>query len=349
MANEKKKSAPHDLQQTNGSFILCGVVSGTEKENFYRETKTKTDKPFRSVSFGVEFDKDKREYVSLGGMQRDQVVFSKRETINGQTKTVTEKVNWKDRFTFKKEGYSLLGVHLGLTKIKDSNGKEVNEKKIVVEFDACNEIGTHLKDGSSVFVRGKTEFSTYQDKHYTKFVPQQISLCSRDIDFEDEKFEPNARFTQTIIFMGIEKSADTEGKFIISGRVVGYNSIEDVEFVTYNSKLARTLKKALDPYNAIEIFGNISVTSNAEEVEEDDEWGESNKMERNNSPFIRELVVTGANKDSIDKTLYSEESVESAIAKLNAKANAEKEFDSNDDDWGSVDTNNSSDDDDEWG
>lgn len=348
MANEKKKSTPHDLQQTNGTFILCGVVSGTEKENFYRETKTKTDKPFRSVTFGVEFDKDKREYVSLSGMQREQVVFSKRETTNGQTKTVTEKVNWKDRFTFKKEGYSLLGVHLGLTKTKDSNGKETNEKKIAVEFDACNEIGTHLKDGSSVFVRGKTEFSTYQDKHYTKFVPQQISLCSKDIDFDDEKFEPNARFTQTIIFMGIEKSADTEGKFIISGKVVGYNSIEDVELVTYNSKLAKTLKKALKPYNAIEVFGNISVTSSVEEVEEDDEWGESNKMERNNSPFIRELVVTGANKDSIDKTLYSEESVESAIAKLNAKANAENEFDSNDD-WGSVDTSSSSDDDDEWG
>lgn len=348
MANEKKKSAPHDLQQTNGLFTLCGIVSGTDKENFYKEAKTKNDKPFRSVTFGVEFDKDKKEYVSLNGMQRDQVVFTKRETVNGQTKSVTEKVNWKDRFTFKKEGYSLLGVHLGLTKTTDNNGKEVNEKKVAVEFDACNEIGTHLKDGSSVFVRGKIEFSTYQDKHYTKFVPQQISLCSKDIDFEDEKFESNARFTQTIIFMGIEKSADTEGKFIISGKVIGYNSIEDVEFVTYNSKLAKTLKKALKPYNAIEIYGNISVTSNAEEVEEDDEWGESNKMERNNSPFVRELVVTGANKDSIDKTLYSEESVETAIAKLNAKANAEKEFDSGDD-WGSVNTDSGSDDDDEWG
>lgn len=348
MANEKKKSAPHDLQQTNGLFTLCGIVSGTDKENFYKETKTRNDKPFRSITFGVEFDKDKKEYVSLNGMQRDQVVFTKRETVNGQTKSVTEKVNWKDRFTFKKEGYSLLGVHLGLTKTTDNNGKEVNEKKVAVEFDACNEIGIHLKDGSSVFVRGKIEFSTYQDKHYTKFVPQQISLCSKDIDFEDEKFESNARFTQTIIFMGIEKSADTEGKFIISGKVVGYNSIEDVEFVTYNSKLAKTLKKALKSYNAIEIYGNISVTSNVEEVEEDDEWGESNKMERNNSPFVRELVVTGANKDSIDKTLYSEESVETAIAKLNAKANAEKEFDSSDD-WGSVNTDSGSDDDDEWG
>lgn len=348
MANEKKKSAPHDLQQTNGLFTLCGIVSGTDKENFYKETKTTNDKSFRRVTFGVEFDKDKKEYVSLNGMQRDQVVFMKRETVNGQTKSVIEKVNWKDRFTFKKEGYSLLGVHLGLSKTTDNNGKEVNEKKVAVEFDACNEIGTHLKDGSSVFVRGKIEFSTYQDKHYTKFVPQQISLCSKDIDFEDEKFESNARFTQTIIFMGIEKSADTEGKFIISGKVVGYSCIEDVEFVTYNSKLAKTLKKALKPYNAIEIYGNISVTSNAEEVEEDDEWGESNKMERNNSPFVRELVVTGANKDSIDKTLYSEESVETAIAKLNAKANAEKEFDSSDD-WGSVNADSGSDDDDEWG
>ncbi len=348
MSNEKKKSAPHNLQQTYGTFTLCGIVSGTEKENFYRETKTRSDKPFRSVNFGVEFDLGKREYVSLSGMPREQVVFTKRETVNGQTKTVSEKVNWNDRFTFKKEGYSLIGVHLGLTKTTDVNGKEVNEKKVAVEFDACNEIGTHLKDGSSVFVRGKTEFSTYNDKHYTKFVPQQISLCSRDIDFEGENFEPNARFTQTIIFMGIEKSPDAEGRYIISGKVVGYNSIEDVEFITYKPKLARTLKKVLEPYNAVEIFGNISVTSNAEEIEEDNEWGETNKMERNNTPFVRELVVTGANKDSVDTTFYSEETVEAAIAKLNAKANAEKEFDS-DDDWGSVGTGGSSDDDDEWG
>lgn len=348
MKNEKKKSAPHDLQQTNGSFILCGIVSGTEKDNFYRESNTGNGKPYRSVIFGVEFDKDKREYVSLMGMPRDQVCFTKRETLNGQLKTITEKVDWKDRFAFKKEGYSLLGVHLGLTKTTDSSGKAINEKKIAVEYDACNEIGTHLKDDSSVFVRGKIEFSTYQGKHYTKFVPQQISLCSKDIDFENEDFKPNARFTQTIIFMGIEKSAYTDGKYIISGKVVGYNNIEDVEFVTYNNKLAKTLKKALSPYNAIEVYGNISVTSSVEEVEEDDEWGEPNQMERNNSPFVRELVVTGANKESVDKTLYSEESVESAIAKLHAKVNAEKEFDS-DDDWGSVDTSSGSDDDDEWG
>lgn len=347
MSNEKKKPAPHELQQTYGTFTMCGIVSGTEKENFYRETKTESGKPFRSVNFGVEFDEGKREYVSLNGMPRDQVIFTKRENVGGQMKTAVEKVDWNDRFSFKKEGYSLIGVHLGLTKITDSGGNEVNERKIAVEFDACAEIGTYLKDDSSVFVRGKTEFSTYNGKHYTKFVPQQISLCSRNIDFKDEKFEPNARFTQTIIFMGIEKSPDTDGKFIISGKVVSYNSIEDVEFVTYNSKLAKTLKKNLKPYNAIEIFGNISVVSAAEEIEEDDEWGEPNKMERNNTPFVRELVVTGANKDSVDTTLYSEKSVESAIAKLNAKANADKEFDS-DDDWGTVDSDDDSDDD-EWG
>ena len=85
------------------------------------------------------------------------------------------------------------------------------------------------------------------------------------------------------------------------------------------------------------------------EIKEDDGWGEPNKMERVNQPFVQELVVTGADKDSIDTELYSEESVEGAIAKLNAKNKAQNEFSGkdSDDDWGSVGSK-ATDDDDEW-
>lgn len=345
---EKKNNAPHDLQQTKGQFQFRGIVTGTDKDNFYVNKNTQTGKPFRAISFGVEYDKDKKDYISLNGMERDNVFFSKRETVDGKTKTTVEKVAWKDRFNFKKEGFGLIGINLGLEKTTDTNGKEVNKKVTLVEFDACDHIKNCLEDGQSVFVKGNIDYSTYDNKHYTKFVPQQISLCSKDIDFEDEKFEPNHQFTQQIVYMGINKDKECKDKdrFIISAKIVGYSSIEDVEFVTYHTKLAKNLK-GLKPYTAITVFGDIDVSASVETVE-DDSWGESNKMERVNSPFVREMVITGADKDSIDDTLYSESSVESAIAKLANKDKANKEFGNDSDDWGTVGNNSSDDDDDEW-
>ena len=62
------------------------------------------------------------------------------------------------------------------------------------------------------------------------------------------------------------------------------------------------------------------------------------------------MVITGADKESVDTELYSEESVESAIAKLANKDKTNKEFgSSSDDDWGSVGGSSDDDDDsDEW-
>lgn len=348
--SEKKNNTLHDLQQTKGLFTFRGVVTGTDKDNFYKDTTTKSGKPFRSINFGIEYDKDKKDFISLNGMERDSVWFSKKDTVDGKTKVTTEKVAWADRFSFKKEGFGLIGVNLGLEKITDAEGKTINKREALVEFDACDRIKNCLEDGQSVFVKGSIEYSTYDNKHYTKFIPQQISLCSKDIDFEDEKFEPNHQFTQQIVYMGVDKDKECKDKdrFVISAKIVNYSSIEDVEFVTYNSKLANTLRKNLKPYNAITVFGDIDVSATVEEVEtEDDGWGAPNKMDKISSPFVRELVITGADKDSIDTELYSEESIESAIAKLANKDNANKQF-GNDSDWGSVDSSNANDEDDEW-
>ena len=348
---DKKNNAPHDLQQTRGMFTFRGIVTGTDKDSFYKEITTKKGKPFRTINFGIEFDKNKKDFISLNGMEKDNVFFSKKETVDGKTKVTTEKVSWKDRFSFKKEGFSLIGIGLGLEKITDSDGKTSNKKETLSEFDACDRINQCLEDGQSVFVKGNIEYSTYDNKHYTKFIPQQISLCSKDIDFDSETFEANHQFTQPIVYMGINKDKECKDKdrFIISAKVIGYSSIEDIELVTYKSKLANNLKK-LKPYTAITVWGDIDTVVGTEEVEdEDDGWGESNKMTKVNSPFTREMVITGADKDSVDTELYSEESVESAIAKLANKDKTNKEFGGDsDNDWGSINKDSSNDDDDEW-
>lgn len=345
---EKKNNKGLGLQETKGSFQIRGKLTGCDKDKFYTELTTSTGKPMRMVNVGVEIDKNKSVYISLNGMERDVVYFSKTEGKGKDRKTTTEKVKWADRFTFNKKDFRPIGINLGLTKVTDSTGKEVNDKKILIEYDACKYIADNAKDGMSVFVRGKNEFSTYQDRHQTRFVPSQMSLC-KDVDFDSEEFNVIGNFEQVIVFMGIE--TNDEGNSTVSAKIVTYNSIEDAEFIIdkSKSKFASTLRK-LKPYTALKVFGDIMIEHDIEEIEEDDDdgWGESNPMDRVNNPTKRILLITGADKDSVDTEIYSEEIIDKAIAKTKATENANKDFGSDDSDWGSVSDSELTDEDDEW-
>ena len=326
---EKKKGL--GLPQTRGSFQIRGKVSGTQKDNFYTEKITKTGKPWRSVNFGVEFANGSIVYLGLNGMERDSVYFSKR---NEEGKTETKAVPWKDRFTFAEEGYSIIGTNIGVKRILDAKGNEVNDKKRLTEYDACKEISDNLVDDKTVFARGNIEFSSYNDNHQTRFVPSQVSL-GKDVDFDAEDFRPTADFTQMIVFMGISKS-DDGSKFIVSAKIVNYNSIEDAEVIIKDAGLANVFRKNLKPYTSINVWGSISVERDTTEVEVNDCWGSKNKMERVNNPTVRELVIEGADPDTIDVTTYSEAEMDKAIEAVKAAKAAENDFGGSTEGWGST-------------
>ena len=63
--------------------------SGCDKDKFYTELTTSTGKPMRMVNVGVEIDKNKSVYISLNGMERDVVYFSKTEGKGKDRKTTT--------------------------------------------------------------------------------------------------------------------------------------------------------------------------------------------------------------------------------------------------------------------
>lgn len=338
------------LPQTRGSFQVKGVVTGTQKDSFLKETLTKkAQKPWRTLNFGVKTDKESTIYITLSDGEKDKVYFAKTETVDGKRKTDVQDIAWKDRFKFNKEGYRLIGVNTGVTKKVDEKGNEVNDKKMLTGYDACKEIADNLIDDQSVFVRGAIDYSHFEGKNGTvravKFVPNQVSLC-KDVDFEADDFVPTADFTQYIVFMGIEQDTDDKNKFIVSAKIVNYNSIEDAEFIIEDRTLATTFKKNLKPYTGIKVWGNILVTKDVEEVETTDCWGETNNMEKINSPTKRELLIVGADPKTIDKETYSEEAIEGALEKIKADKKAENEFGVSDE-WGSVDTSSETESDDE--
>lgn len=330
--NTKKKGL--DLPQTRGTFQVRGKVTGTERDSFYTEKITKTGKPWRSVNFGVQFKPEETISVGLNGMEKENVYFTKRGENGGKSETKT--IPWKDRFNFAEDGFSLIGVNVGVTKTKDAKGNDVNDKKHLTDYDACLEVSNNLVDEKTVFIKGNIEYSSYQDgetsKHSTKFVPNQISL-GKDIDFTAEDFKPNAKFTQTIVYTGIEKTED--GRFALSAKIVNYNSIEDVEFIVVDTSLANTFRKQLKPYTSINVWGDISVEKDITEVESTDVWGQKNDMKRVNNPTKRELIITGADPETIDTNTYSEAEIDKAIEMIKASKAAENDFGKQTDGWGS--------------
>ena len=329
-----------DLPQMRGSFNIRGRVTGTEKNNFYSERATKNGSVFRNVNFGVTYDNAKTVYLTEQGMPRDKVYFSKRDP---QTKkNETKAVNWSARNTFDEEGFKLIGTSIGIEKVPDENGTPKNLVKTMTEFDACEYLSEHLNDDMFVNVTGSLDFSSYVNKNgevrrKTQYMINRMYATKAPIDFDAEDFQPTNVFVQTIMFNGIEREIEDDaptGRFVLSAYIVNYKTIEPVDFIVENKTLANTFKKNLKPYNAIQVNGRISVKNMIEEVEVDDAWGTSNPMKRVNAPSVRELIITGADVDSLDVETYNEKNVNAAFKAIQNSQQAESDFGGSSD-WGS--------------
>ena len=352
---ETKKGRLFDLPETKGSFQLKGVVSGTEKDSFYKEKKTKTNKDMRTINFGVGYAEGSTLYVNLQGMEQENVYFSKKAEKKGD-KPETAKVPWADRFSYNREGFRLIGKNIGVKKKVDDKGNTVNDKKVLTDFDACKEVNDNLKDGASVFIKGNLDYSSLTDdngnkKTFTKLIPNQISLCS-DIDFSDDNYTQQNDFVQVIVFMGIDQEKENDnptGRFVVAAKIITYSNIEDVEFIIENKDLANKFRKSLKPYNAIQVSGHMVASTQTETVEDDDDnWGEEVSMEKVLAPTKREFIITNAKGSTLDKELYTEVNVTEAMSKIAQANKAENDFGGNasGDDWGEADLD--TDDDEAW-
>ena len=368
-----------NLPQTRGSFEMAGKVTGTHRSNFYNEKETKSGAMRRVLSFGVQTSNENTFYVDLAGMPRDKVYFFRRADKDKGIEKDKKEVAWKDRLTYvAPEGYDMIGVKVGVTKKTNESGKVVNDNKTLTDFDAAKEISENLHDGDNVYVRGNIEYSTYNGKHQIRFVPTQVSLSSKEIDFDAEGFEECAQFVQTIVYTGCRKSEDDE--VIIDAKIVNYSSIEDAEFfIDYkkdamNKAMADSIRKRLKPYTSFECHGNIVSQQVVEDVNdaEDDLWGGNwnakNKMKRQSTPVVRKLYIDVINRESFDpnpkdkdaEPTYTEDNISEARAKIAANTQAKKDFDGkaagndNTDWWGdtkkmNTDIASANEEDDDWG
>ena len=315
-----------DLPETKGEFKLAGKVLGMLKDKAFSEGQSAKGTEYQKLSFGVATTNDNTIYLDVVGYEKPEAFFY------SKTEKLTERVPFKNRNVFKKEGYNLIGMDIRLE--KDVNGKSV--RKDLVELDAPKYIKENLKDDDSIFIMGSMEFSSYvkneEKRRSKKYIPKKIYIA-KDIDLDADDFVENCDFKQKIVYTGIEKNED--GTFTLSGKVITYQTIEDVDFIIENAKLAMNIKKKLKAYTAMDVVGKIinkAIIDESEEAE-DDGWGEADPFSMAKKTYDNKLLVTGVIADSFDTETYTEEAVEKACKALADFGNTESE-------WGDTPTAN---------
>lgn len=322
MAKEQKSK--YGVIQTKNSFKMKGIVFGEKGKNFYAEDKNK-----RTISFGININKDKPLYCRLQGFTKKDVYYSNNDKTNPQT----IQVSWANRMKAPKTGFEVIGVKIGLE--IDENGKNIT--KSMTEYDAAHYLSEHLHDGDSVTIIGEMEYYVGSDgSTKTNYVPKQIYLEREAIDFSSDNFTEKALFAQTLVFTDLEKETDPNGKqtgrILMHGYDVAYQNICKVDYVLAGSPLknAGAIKKKVKEFNALNISGCINVSNGVVELESssDEDWGKPNELtqKRVNSPVVTEFVVDYIDPNNIDTEKYDEESITTAIRQIKSDREARKNF-----------------------
>lgn len=314
----------YGVAQTKNTFKIKGIVFGEKGRNFYTEDKNK-----RTISFGVNINQGKPLYCRLQGFTKDSVYYSNNDRANPQT----VQVSWANRMKAPKTGFEVIGIKIGLE--IDESGKNIT--KSMTEYDAARYLSEHLHDGDSVTILGEIEYYTGNDGTVKRtYVPKQIYLEREAIDFDDVNFKEKALFSQTLVYTDLEKETDENGKqtgrVIMSGYNVAYQNIAKVNFVLTGKPLekAAAIRKRLKAFNAVNISGYISATTNVDEVKtsSDEDWGTPNELtqKRINAPVVIEFVADWVDPDSIDEDRYDEQIISTAIRQINSDREARKNF-----------------------
>lgn len=337
MADKKVKKGygEHGLLMTEGEFKVRGLVTATKKDSFFKQTTQKNGFERNTVNFGVKTSSDNEVYVQISESEKEDAWFYKPSEIKKE-KGVSKKIAWGQRKNFKEEGFSPIGVTIGLK--KDESNKNVKES--MADYDAAEYLSKELKDDMPVLIVGELEFSSSEGENgknrYKKLKIKKIFNSA--VDFSKEDFKEECHFKQKCLFMDITQAqkdgkADTEDpRWIVKAKIVTYKGLEDIEFILRNKKLASSFRKNLKPYNRISIYGKINNQRIVEVVENtSDDWGgESDPFDNVSGKREFEFEITGIDTKDIDTKTYTEQIILDAFK-------AQDEFGSDETPWGNED------------
>lgn len=223
MANEKKSGIARS--DWASSFSLIGEAKVNDYTYKIDAKSEKSSWIYNSLNLGVDCgEKHGTVYVELmGGYsdERENVIYAHGKDDDGNedwSKQII--VDWEDRFDESVLEEIGDGSFLTVGLEKTTAGKTYY-KKFLSAYDAIAYIQEHLTDGTVVNIRGRLQYSIYNDVTQVRKTIQSIVLSSVD---EPSKYRAN--FTQSILLdkesASLKKIDKDKGVMYVDARVLDY-------------------------------------------------------------------------------------------------------------------------------
>lgn len=320
MANEKSGIKKTDWKS---NFVLVGAV----KVNDYTFTIDKQSERsswvynsmILNIDCGEKYGTVRAEMFGGYSPDRENIIYAHGKDDNGNddfSKQMT--VAWEDRFddAILDEVGELSFITVGLEK---TTAGKTYYKNFLSEYDAIAYAQEHLEDGMVVNVKGRLQYSAYNDTVQVRKTIQSIVLSSAD---EPSKYY--ARFTQSVLLdkdsASLKDVDKDKGVMYVNARVLDY--VKEINGTEINGQYPFTeqfefpmdftkqelCKKVYDKlfkvkknvrqvtFDGIFVEGGATVTATMDDVPDDI-------------------------KDLIDMGIYSEEE---ALAKCSASGSRER-------------------------
>lgn len=306
------------------------------------------------VKFDVTTSRGNTVYgIELTGFPKEKVRYQHRTEEGSES----FEIEWEDRYnkkvidavTNKAEVTLSFAKTVGFERVKyndEKDGgkeKERTVRKELLDYDAALEMIEKKKagvigDGTPIYVSGKVVPNSWVDsdgtlKRSVRLQPDTISVTAPvDLDALDEDAERKAAtFNSEIV---VKEFNEINGEIYMTGILVGYDYIEELEFKFDKPSVAETFRKNLKPYTMIKCMGVIKQEAQEEEIVEDKElssWGNAEDYSTKRTGRTKMVWKIGVgDPKTIDTESYSEAKVEQAKLALKAwkedyKAGKEKE------------------------
>ena len=320
MANDKSGIKKTDWKS---NFVLVGSAKVNDYTFTIDKQSERSSWVYNSMNLNIDCGEKhgtvRAEMFGGYSPDRENIIYAHGKDDNGNddfSKQMT--IAWEDRFddTILDEVGDLSFIVVGLE--KTTNGKTYY-KNFLSEYDAIAYAQEHLEDGMVVNVKGRLQYSVYNDTVQVRKTIQSIVLSSAD---EPSKYY--ARFSQSVLLdkdsASLKDVDKDKGVMYVNARVLDY--VKEINGTEVNGQYPfmqqfefpmdftkpELCKKVYDKlfkvkknvrqvtFDGIFVEGGATVTATMDDVPDD----------------IKELIDTG---------IYSEEE---ALAKCSASGSRER-------------------------
>lgn len=222
MANEKSGIKKTDWAS---SFTLVGAAKVNDYTFTIDKQSERSSWVYNSMSLNVDCGEKhgsiRAEMMGGYSPDRENIIYAHGKDDDGNddfSKQMT--IAWEDRFddTILDEVGKLSFIVVGLEK---TTAGKTYYKNFLSEYDAIAYAQEHLEDGMVVNVKGRLQYSTYNDTVQVRKTIQSIVLSSAD---EPSKYY--ARFTQSVLLdkdsASLKDVDKDKGVMYVNARVLDY-------------------------------------------------------------------------------------------------------------------------------